>query len=134
MKTILRNTVIYSFALFLLEQVDGGLTIQGGITAYVFGGLALCLLFMLLKPVLNILSLPLNLVTLGFFSFLTNTIILYVATIFVPQISVNSFTFSGAEFAGFIIPQIHFNPFFAFVISALALSVIVGAVEWLINK
>lgn len=134
MKTILRNTLIYALALVLLEQIDGGLQIQGGITSYLFGGLALSLLFMLLKPVLNILSLPLNIITLGFFSFLSNTIILYIATVFVPQIKISSFTFNGASFAGFIVPQMYFNSFFAFVITALILSFVVGAIEWLISR
>lgn len=134
MKTILRNTFVYALALLLLEQINGGLQITGGLPSYFFGGLTLSLLFTLLKPILNILSLPLNLITLGLFSFFTNTIILYLATIFVPQINISAFTFSGANFAGFIIPAIYFNTFFAFFVSAFALSFIVGVVEWLINR
>lgn len=134
MKTMLRHTAVYSLALFLLNQINGGLIVEGGFTTYIFGGFALHLLFMLLKPILNILSLPLNLITLGLFSFLTNTIILYLATVFVPQIKISSFVFPGAKFAGFIVPVVSFNTFFAFVVSALLLSVIVGFIEWLIEK
>lgn len=134
MKTIIRSTAVYSLALFLLDYVNDGLRVQGGFTAYIFGGLALCLLFMVLKPILNIFSLPLNLITLGMFSFLTNTIILYLATVFVPQIKVSSFVFQGLNVAGFIVPQISFNTFFAFVISAFLLSIVVGVIEWLIKR
>lgn len=134
MKTIIRSTAVYSLALFLLDYVNDGLRVQGGFTAYIFGGLALCLLFMVLKPILNIFSLPLNLITLGMFSFLTNTIILYLATVFVPQIKVSSFVFQGVSVAGFIVPQISFNTFFAFVISAFLLSIVVGVIEWLIKR
>src|SRR3989338_5484897 len=97
MKTILRNTATYGLGLFFLSLINEGLIIQGGFNTYVIGGLVLCLLFMIVKPILKILSLPLNLVTLGLFSFLTNTIILYLATILVPQIKISSFTFSGAN-------------------------------------
>lgn len=134
MKTIIRSTAVYSLALFLLDYVNDGLRVQGGFTAYIFGGLALCLLFMVLKPILNIFSLPLNLITLGMFSFLTNTIILYLATVFVPQIKVSPFVFQGLNVAGFIVPQISFNTFFAFVISAFLLSIVVGVIEWLIKR
>lgn len=134
MKTILRNTAVYSLALSLLDHISDGLVVEGGFSTYILGGLALCLLFMVLKPILNILSLPLNLVTLGLFSSLTNVIILYLATVFVPQIRVSSFIFQGTNFAGFIIPQISFNTFFAFMVSALILSLIVGVTEWLIKK
>ena len=134
MKTIIRSTAVYSLALFLLDYVNDGLRVQGGFTAYILGGLALCLLFMVLKPILNIFSLPLNLITLGMFSFLTNTIILYLATVFVPQIKISSFVFQGVSIAGFIVPQISFNTFFAFVISAFLLSIVVGVIEWLIKR
>ena len=134
MKSIIRNTAVYSLALFLLDYISDGLVVRGGFSTYILGGFALCLLFMVLKPILNILSLPLNLVTLGMFSFLTNTIILYAATLFVPQIKVSSFVFQGANFAGFILPQISFNTFFAFVVSAVLLSIVVGVIEWLIKK
>lgn len=134
MKTIIRSTAVYSLALFLLDYVNDGLKVQGGFTAYILGGLALCLLFMVLKPILNIFSLPLNLITLGMFSFLTNTIILYLATVFVPQIKVSSFVFQGVSVAGFIVPRISFNTFFAFVISAFLLSIVVGVIGWLIKR
>lgn len=134
MKTIIRNSFVYGLALFLLSLFDQGLVIQGGFSTYVFGGLALCLLFMILKPILNILSLPLNIITLGLFSFLTNTIILYLATVFVPQIRITAFTFPGASLSGFIIPQITFNTFFAFVVSAGLLAFIVGVITWLTKR
>ncbi|MBI2195761.1 MAG: phage holin family protein [Candidatus Levybacteria bacterium] len=134
MKSIIRNTFVYGLALFLLAQANNGVAIQGGFTTYLLGGLILSLLFMTLKPVLNILSLPLNLITLGLFSFLTNTIILYLATVFVPQIKISSFVFTGANFAGFIVPQVSFNTFFAFVVSAIFLSAAVGFIEWLIKR
>lgn len=134
MKTIVRNTAVYSLSLFLLSLIDEGLTIQGGFSTYIFGGFALCLLFMLLKPVLNILSLPLNLITLGLFSFLTNTIILYLATVLVPQIKISAFNFPGANLSGFIVPQIYFNTFFAFVVSAGLLALISGVISWLTKR
>lgn len=134
MKTILRNTATYGLGLFFLGLIDEGLVIQGGVGTYMIGGFALCLLFMIVKPILNILSLPLNLITLGLFSFLTNTIILYLATVFVPQIRITAFTFSGASFSGFIIPSLSFNTFFAFVVSAGLLALIVGFISWLTKR
>jgi len=134
MRTILRNSAVYSLALFLVGFIDAGLIVKGGFPTYIFGGLALCLLFMILKPILNILSLPLNLVTLGLFSFLTNTIILYLATVFVPQIRITAFNFPGANFSGFIVPSLSFNSFFAFVVTAGLLAIVSGIITWLIKR
>ena len=134
MKTILRNTGVYSFSLFILSLADAGVKVQGGFLTYLAGGFALCLLFMILKPILGIVSLPLNLVTLGMFSFLINSIILYLMTVFVVQIKVVAFTFQGLNLGGFIIPKMGFNIFFAFIVSAMALSIIVGVISWLIKR
>jgi putative membrane protein len=134
MKTILRNTTVYSFSLFILSLADSGVKVQGGFPTYLAGGFALCLLFMILKPILGIVSLPLNLVTLGMFSFLINSIILYLMTAFVSQIKIQAFVFEGLNLWGFIIPKMGFNTFFAFIVSAMALSIIVGVISWLIKR
>jgi putative membrane protein len=131
MKSLLRNTVLNSISLFFVSQALVGVKIAGGFPTYVFGGLALALLFYIVKPILGILSAPLNLLTLGFFSIFTNIIIFYLLTVFVSDISIAAFTSQGFSFAGFIVPKIHFNTFFAFWATSLLQSVFVSFVLWL---
>ena len=134
MKSFIRNIFVNSLSIFLLAQYVPALKISGGIITVIAGGIALSLLFMLVKPILNIISLPLNLVTMGLFSFLTNAIIFYLLTVFVPDISISAFLFNGYSFAGFIIPKIFFNTLFAFILIALLQSVIVTFISWLMKK
>jgi len=134
MKSLLRNTLINSLSLFILAQVVPGLSIHGGLLNFIIGGFALSLLFLIVKPILNLISLPLNLVTMGLFSFLINAIIFYLLTVFVTSISITSFTFPGFSFSGFIIPKMFFNTFFAFIIIAFLQSFIVTFLSWLIKK
>lgn len=134
MKSLLRNTFINSLSLFILAQIVPGLTINGGLLTFIAGGFALSLLFLIVKPILNLISLPLNLVTMGLFSFLVNAIIFYLLTVFVTSISITSFTFPGFSFFGFIAPKMFFNTFFAFIIVALLQSAIVSFLSWLIKK
>ena len=134
MKGILRNTVINAISLAVLDQVIPGVTIIGGLKTYVIAGFILSLLLLIIKPILNILSLPLNMVTLGLFSFLTNSIILYLLTVFVTQVTISKFTFEGFTFAGFVVPVMDFNTFYAFVITAAILSIIIAFFDWLIKK
>lgn len=133
MRGLLRNTAINTFALFLLPMIIPGVIVRGGFLDYVIGGLALSLLFLILKPILNILSLPINLVTFGLFSIFTNVIILYILTVLVPSIIITWFVFPGVSFAGFIVPKITFNVFFAYVVSALTLSLIATTIRWLFH-
>ncbi|MBU4098766.1 phage holin family protein, partial [Patescibacteria group bacterium] len=71
MKAITRAAVIYSLTLYFLPMLIPGLKITGGFLTFLMGGIALALMFLILKPILNIISFPINLVTLGLFSILT---------------------------------------------------------------
>lgn len=134
MKGLIRNTVINGVSLAILDQLIPGVNINGGFKTFVFAGFVLSLLFLIIKPILNILSLPLNMITLGLFSFFTNSIILYLLTVLVTDINITKFTFPGFTYAGFIVPVISFNTFWAFVITAAILSAIIAFFEWLIDK
>jgi putative membrane protein len=134
MKSILRRIVFYSVALFLVTQILEGVRVNGGLVEYIIGGITLSVLFAIVKPILSIVTLPLNIITLGLFSFITNAIILYLLTIFVPSISIAAFRFGGFSFWGFVIPELQVNNFFAFIVASVLLSFIVGFLKWLIKK
>lgn len=134
MKPILRNIVFYSVALFSAAQVVAGLTVSGGFATYIIAGAVLSVLFLIVKPVLKIITLPLNIITMGLFSFLINAIILYFLTILVSGISITAFKFNGFSFWGFVVPELQVNNFFAFVVVSVLLSFIVGFLKWLIKK
>lgn len=134
MKAIVRKLSFYAFSLFLLTQIFTGVKISGGITTYIIGSIALSLMFLIIKPILTIITLPLNLVTLGLFSFLTNAVILYLLTVVVSGITISAFLFNGFSFVGFVVPKIYINEFFAFIVSSFFLSIFVGFLSWLIKK
>jgi putative membrane protein len=133
-KSILRKIIFYGIALFLTAQASIGVSISGGLTTYVVGAVVLSLLFMIVKPILGIITLPLNIITLGLFSFLINAIILYFLTILVPNISITAFEFKGLSFLGFVVPKLSINSFFAFAIASIIISLIVEFLRWLIKK
>ena len=96
--------------------------------------IVLSILFVIVRPILSIVTLPLNIITLGLFSFLINAIILYLLTIIVPGISIAAFEFNGFSFLGFIVPQLPINGFFAFIVASILLSLIIGFLKWLTKK
>jgi putative membrane protein len=134
MRGFLRNVLFNAFSIFILSQIMSGVKITGGLPTYIFGGIALTILLVFLKPLLNLLALPLNIVTLGFFSFLTNIIIFYLLTVVVPGIMITAFTFPGFTYSGFVIPSIYFNILFAFLIVAFLQSLTVSFLTWLVKK
>jgi len=110
-----------------------GFHISGGFTTLIIGGVALAIMFVILKPILSIISFPINFLTLGIFSIFINILILYLLTVFITGISVTSFTYQKMEILGFITPKIFFNTFFAYSYTAFILSVIDSFVKWLMK-
>lgn len=133
MKAITRGVVIYSMALYFLPMLIPGLKISGGFLTFLIGGIALMLMFLVLKPILNIISFPINLITLGLFSMITNAFILYLLVQFVSGISIVPFSYPASEVLGFAVPKIPFSLFFAYVYTAFMLSFIDSFFSWLIK-
>jgi len=134
MRSLIKNSALNGLSLFILTLILPGVTVAGGYTTYIIGGLFLAVMFKVLKPMLNLISLPLNLITLGMFSFLINVFIFYLATVLVPDISINSFTFEGASFGGFVIPRVSLNIFFAYIAASFLHVSIVSTLHWLIKR
>jgi len=133
MKTVLRSIGIYLLALYFMPIIVPGFTIEGGFITLFIGAIVLALMFLILKPILNIISFPVNMLTLGLFSIITNAFILYLLTILVPNITVQPFAYPRTYISGFIIPRIFFNTFFAYTYSAFILSCFNSGIRWLIK-
>lgn len=133
MKTILRRIAIYTFTLFLLPSLIPGVKITGGLETLFIGGAALALMFLVLKPILNIISFPVNLITLGLFSIVTNAFILYLMTRFVEGVIISPFGYPSMQFFGFSTPAVGFNIYFAYIFTAFIISVIESSLSWLMD-
>lgn len=133
MKTIIRNIAIYTLSLFILPFLIPGVKTAGGILTLFFGGTALALMFLIIKPILNFITLPVNILTLGLFSILTNALILYVLTVFIVDISILPFSYQRTEVSGFIIPALSFNTFFSYIYTSFVLSCIDSFFSWLVK-
>ncbi|MBP9719046.1 MAG: phage holin family protein [Candidatus Levybacteria bacterium] len=131
MRFVLKNIVLYALSLFTLQLLFTGVSVNGGIETYIVGALILTILFYTLKPILQLVTLPLNFATLGLFTIIINTLILYIATVLIPNIVVTAFTYPGVSFLGFTVPVIQFNAFFAYVICAIVISCLTTVILWL---
>lgn len=118
-------------ALWLVSQAITGLQITGGWQSYLAAGIALWLIHLIIKPVLSLISLPLMIATMGFFSVLLNALLLYLLTLIVTQVRIVSYTFAGIEYNGFRIPELAFNGFFTTLLSAFAIALVIGFIDWL---
>lgn len=130
MKYLIRVFLFNVFALWLSSQILPTLTAPGGAGTILFAGLVLSILMLIVKPILKILFIPINILTFGLLSWIINVIVIYLLTVFVPEIHVNLWVFPGGSWAGFVIPQIHFTYFTALTASSLLITIITDVLHY----
>ncbi len=96
MKIIL-HWIILSIAVFVTSKIISGITVDPIWTVLIVGA-CLTLFNMIIKPVVNILTLPINIITLGLFSLVINGILFWYLGVLIEGFNVTTFyaAFVGA--------------------------------------
>jgi len=89
MKLLIR-LIISTLAILVAANVVPGVTIAGTTTA-IIAAIVLGILNTFLKPVLQILALPITILTLGLFYIVVNVFIIYLASYLVDGFSISGF-------------------------------------------
>ncbi len=133
MKSFLRNIFVNFLALFLIAKVLGAISFSENYLVLLWSAVLLTLLNLLVKPVLNLLLMPINLLTLGAFRWVINVIVLLLVTLIITDFKIIAFTFPGYSFSGFVLPQITFPLFWALILVSFLLEIIISGVGWIFN-
>ncbi len=134
MKAILKNILLYAFALYLTQIIFEGLVLHGGFNTLFIGGILLAIGYKVLKPVLSIISLPFNLISLGLFSVLIIAFILFLITLIYPPIEIRPFTFSGYSFWGIEVHRFYVTTLLSYVLISVTIYLITKVINWLFGK
>jgi len=87
---IILHLIIAALAVYIASYLLPGVTVDSYWIAIIVA-LVLGILNAFLKPVLNLLTLPINILTLGLFSIVINAIIIILVDNIVPGFAVNGF-------------------------------------------
>ena len=109
MKIIL-HWLILSVAIYVTTYIVIGISLSPIIATALIVGACLTLFNMFIKPIINILTLPLNIVTLGLFSLVVNGLLFW--------------------FLGTVIKGFHVDTFWAAFVGAILVSII----NWILKK
>ncbi len=129
MKTLLRYFLINLVSLFAATKIIPGLIYTGGFKSLAIGALAFMLINFLLVPLLKLLFLPLNLLTVGLFSWLINVLAIYALTT-ISDFRLVSYSFPGANF-GISIPAYDLSPLMVAIAASLIIGAITHFMHWL---
>lgn len=133
MKRILRHFVIDSVSIFLVSSIASGLIFQKGIETLLLTGLGLTIASLIARPIINLLLLPVNLITFGLFRWVSAVTVLYLVSLVVPGFQIIHFNFAGYSNIWFNIPSLFLAGFMAFLAFSFLHSFISSFIYWLIK-
>lgn len=134
MRKIIQSIAFHGLSLYLTSIFFSGLVINGRIESFIVGGFFLSIGNYILRPILQVISLPFQLITLGLFSFVINAAILYITTIIYPNIEITSFTFPGVAISYISIPPFHSNVILSYIIISATIYYLVKIFNWIFRS
>ncbi len=131
MKKIIRAYVYATFSLFAVSKIAGGIVFEKGIETLLIAGVGLMVAFLVARPIINVLLLPINLITFGLFRWVSSAVVLYLVTLVVQGFKIERFHYSGFTSSWFDIPELNFKGILAFIAFSFLLSLITSFIYWI---
>ena len=121
MRWLLRSLITTGLSLYLVSLILPGFTLSGGLTRLAVTAVILTLATKLIKPLINLVMLPINLMTLGLFRWVTHAFTLYLVAWLSPDLTITGFTFN----------EWHFSALWTLIFASFLLSLSQSAFRWL---
>lgn len=133
MKSLLRGVILNTAVIFFAALILPGLSYSDDLQVLVLAAAALGLVNLVVRPLVKLVMLPINLVTLGLFSWLINVLMLYLVTKLIPGFEVSAFEFSGLTYQGLVIPAISLSLFWSYVVASFTIGLLTSILGWLFD-
>jgi putative membrane protein len=118
MKKILKLTLLLSFALITQNQIWANLLFSAPFITLIKVALVLSFFEIILKPIIKILLFPINLLTLGLFRIVINTVGFYLAAFILSDFTINSINTPITTWQGITFPAIYLTGFWAHLVNS----------------
>lgn len=130
---LLKSLSVTAVAIYLTSLAVPGFVIQPGLNHLLTATLTLVVLNIFVKPLIKLLLLPVNLLTLGAFRWLINIMLIYLLSLLLPSVTLRSFSLSQLPGLGSILPDILVGQFFVTILVSLVFSLCHHLLFWLIK-
>lgn len=125
--------LINSVTIYLISLVVSGMVFEKGTTTIILAGVALTIASLIIKPIINILLLPINLVTFGLFRWVSYAVTFYIITLIVPGFKIVNFVFHGYSSYWLAIPALTLTGILAFIAFSFIISIISSIMDWFLK-
>lgn len=126
---LLKTLVAAILVLALLAKFIPGISYQNDLRVLLQAALVFALIQVLVYPVVNLLALPLNLLTLGFASLVINIGLFWSISYIVPAFTFHSFYFPGYTSGAFVVPAVTIPEVATIAIGAFSASFLMALVR-----
>lgn len=133
MKVLLKQVILHSVSLASVASFFPGLSVPTRLLTLLYAGAVFTLINQLVKPIVKLFLLPVNLITLGLFSWIANVIILLLLTRLVPEVAITGFSFPGLTQAGFVTPGFELSTPLSYILTSFLLSIVYNLLEQLLT-
>ena len=130
MKSLIRTLVLNAAVIFFAAWILPGLSYSGNFQVLVLAAVVLSLVNMVVRPIVKLVTLPINLLTLGIFSWVINVLMLYLVTRLIPGFGVSAFYFEGATYQGIIAPAMEVGLLSSYILSSFIISLLTSVLGW----
>ena len=131
MRRVLKHYIIDTTSLYIISQIVRGMVFEKGIETLLITGGVLTAVTLIAKPIINILLLPINLVTFGLFKWVAFAISLFLVTLAAPGFKLTDFIFAGYDSYWFSLPAISLSGVLAFIAFSFLISMVSSLIYWI---
>ncbi|MFZ2200092.1 MAG: phage holin family protein [Microgenomates group bacterium] len=122
MRKIILNILATAASFYLAQYFLAGIHLDSTWSAYLIASLVFVVFNFVLSPIIKLLLLPINLLTLGLFRWLTNVLVLYLFDLIYDGIAISGFTFPGYTSSIISIPSGYLGLFWVLVLASFIMS------------
>lgn len=126
MKKILSLILFNSIGIILVRYLWNGPQYEQTLGNILSIGLILSIFEMVIKPVINLLLLPINILTLGLIKIVINTLGLYLVEFLIDNFRIGPIVSQNINWEGISISSIQFSGFASYVILSITLSIFIS--------
>jgi len=134
LKKILKFTLLFAFAIVVQNEFWRNFSFDHQIETIIKVSLILTIFELFLKPILKILLLPINILTLGLIRLVINTLGFYLATFLLIDFSIHDISLPSQLFYGITIPILSFSGFWAHLINTASTNILVSFFKFILKS
>lgn len=122
MRKLIIKILATAASFFVAQYFLAGFAIESTWSAYLVASLVFVIFNGILSPIIKLLLLPINLLTLGLFRWLTNVLVLYLFDLLYDGIRISGYNYPGFTSGIIALPAGPLNLFWVLVLASLLMS------------